>query len=241
MVVIRKLDTVEEEEIREMQKRQKELHLIPTPLCYLDIEVEDEHGNVLSKYTDRSKSWTRNFYNWCISQQMTTRVNALGTTYGAGTLAFTNTGGTVRQDANPAYHKVSAATPQYGFRGAAGSNANGIVIGTSNAAESFESYQLTALIAEGTGAGQMSYLAMDEPIPVWDGGGKTMTYTCERGVTNYSGGTINIFETGLIARIFFVSLDGYMLCARDVLSEAVPVPNNSKITVTYSIVITYPV
>lgn len=240
MQILKAVCPKEEAEIREMHKRQSELHLVPTPLCYLDIEVQDKSGIVVTKYSDRSKSWVRNFYNWMVAQQMSCGSDILGTTYGAGTLAVKEVNGFVRS--HGVYTtRLREVTSGYGYRGAAGSTTNGIVVGTGNAAESFESHILDSLIANGTGAGQLQYQEMSAPTPVWDSQNKAFTLELERIMINNSGGAIDVKEVGLIAYLIYsASNESRLLVARDVLSSSVNVPNESQIKATYTIQIVYP-
>jgi hypothetical protein len=242
MKVLRRIDQTEEQRIREMRDEQRRLHLVPTPVAHIGLTVYDKNGVPTAHYEDRSKSWTRNFYNWMVSQQMTADSNSLGTTFEAGKIAMRDTGGTIRQNASPTWHNGSTSGTTYGngYRAAGGSVASGIVIGTSDSAESFESIALGALVAEGTGSGQMQYLAMDAIVPVWDGTEKTMTYSCERAIVNNSGNSIGVKEVGLIARNIAASSIYAILMARDVLAETVTVPHESMIKVTYTIQIAYP-
>ncbi len=243
MQILRSINQQEEKEIREMQKRQRNLHLIPTPVCYLGIDVMDKSGDVVAKYEDRSKSWVRNFYNWMVTQQMTCNLNILGDSFGAGTLTLKEkSAGVIRSAAYPAYHSLATHGVNYnGYRAAASSTSYGILIGTSDAAESFESYTLGELITEGTDAGQMQYQGMSTPTPVWAGSPDfTMTYACERIIINNSGEAIIVKEAGLVASITAQAGSSMILMARDVLAVPVSVPHESQIKVTYTIQITYP-
>lgn len=241
MEILRAIDMNEEDEIKEMQNRQRELHLIPTPICYLDVEVMNKNGEIVSKYSDRSKSWVRNFYNFCVMQQMGIGPGKLGTSFGAGYLTMKDTGGNIK-DASSSYTiRMEAVGAGYGFIGNAGSVVNGIVIGTGETAESLNDYVLGAIIAEGTDSGQMNYAGMSITNPVWDGTGKTMTRALERTMVNNSGSSITVKEIGLIGyMIYNTSNNGKFLLARDVLSTPVAVAHESQIKVTYTIQIAYP-
>lgn len=244
MEILKGLNPAEEREIRRMHQRQRELHLLPTPLCYLDIEVADKRGVTVAKYEDRSKSWTRNFYNWMVMQQMTCNSNILGTSYGAGYLSLKQRDGSVTSFSIPVCHYYSTASANYcGFRASGGETAYGILIGTNDtpSAEGFNDHNLDTLIEEGVGSGQMQYAEMAVPTPVWDGGGKAMTYECSRNIVNNSGGTIGVNEVGLGARLAVYQYGAcQFLMARDVLASTVNVPFEYQIKVKYTIQITYP-
>lgn len=242
MRVLRRIDQAEEQRIREMRDEQRRLHVVPTPVAHIGLTVYDKNGVPTAHYEDRSKSWTRNFYNWMASQQFTADLNAMGTTFEAGRITVRDTGGIVRQFGFPIYHSNSTSGTTFGngYRAAGGSVINGIVIGTSDSAESFESFALGTLIEEGTRSGQMQYLAMNAIVPVWDGTAKTITYTCQRNMVNASGVSIGVKEVGLISSMTGTAGGQRFLVARDVLFETVDVPNESMIKVTYTIQIAYP-
>ncbi len=233
MLILRDLDEKEEREIRETHELQKEMHLFLTPVCYLNLEVKNQEGKIISKYKDRSKSWVRNFYNWQAVQQMACPTNSLGITYGEGSLTIANQLGSPRYDSQYLFaHKTSSLA---GFQ-------NGIIVGTGDDAESFESYDLSAEIEDGTGAGQLQRSIMSQPIPTYDGVTKEMTLELTRNFINNSGGSIEVKEVGLWALFLYFSVNSYsdILVSRDLLSPTVTVDNSYKLTVTYMIQITYP-
>lgn len=243
MEILNSIDYQEELEIMEMHKRQRDLHLVLTPVCYVTLEVLDKDNNAISLYKDRSKSWVRNFYNWMVTQQMTCNSNALGTTYGEGTIAARNTGGTVRQATTPHHHLIANnGTGFAGYRAASADATAGIQIGTGTTAETFESHVLTTLIANGTGAGQMQYQEMAQPIPVWNSSTKKMTLTLTRQIVNNSGNAIGVNEIGLVSRhTWGSSASDLCLVARDKLNTTVNVPHQGQLVATYTLEITYPV
>lgn len=233
----------EEREIDELVDNCRRLHLPAPPRTYYTIESKDKDGAVVDTVRQRSKSWVRNFYNWQVTQQMTCTSDSMGTTYGAGTLAVKNTSGSTLSYANYAIRCWNLFVGG-GYTASAGDVTAGIVIGTNAGAtaETFESHSLDTMVAEGTGAGQMSYGSTGVVVPVWDGTGKTMTYECTRHITNNSGSTIGINEIGLIAGYlqYGTSHTTDLLVVRDVLASQVDVVHEGQITVTYTIVITYP-
>jgi hypothetical protein len=88
---------------------------------------------------------------------------------------------------------------------------------------------LGALIAHGTGAGQLTYQASGfnskaYALKVW-------TATSKRIFNNNSGGDITVKEIGLYSAYYYV----YYLTERSVLSPAVTVPNGAQLTATYEI------
>ena len=243
MRVLRRIDQAEEQRIREMRDEQRRLHLVPTPVAHIGLTVYDKNGVPTAHYEDRSKSWTRNFYNWVVCQQMTADTNCLGTTFGGGKLSLRSYLGTVRQAASPAYHSSSTGgTSHNGYRANGGQVDRGIVVGLSDAAESFDSFALGTLCTEGTGANQLNYLATDAIVPVWDNTEKTMTLSLKRGIVNNGAAQVDIKEIGLIAWIItpVASVAESFLVARDVLSSTIELAVESMLKVTYTIQIAYP-
>jgi len=118
-----------------------------------------------------------------------------------------------------------------------GNESFGIVIGTSNAANSTSTYALGSQIANGTSAGQMQYGAVS--VAALTTSGNTISFTANRTFTNNSGASITVAEVGIYLAIY----DGYqavhyMTMARDVLASAVTVANTTPITVYYTIQLT---
>jgi len=113
-------------------------------------------------------------------------------------------------------------------------NANvGIVIGTSNVANSPSTYALGGQIGNGTASGQMQYGATN--VTSLTTSGNTVSFQVNRTYTNNSGASITVAEVG----IYFSDggLGGFAF-ARDVLASAVTVANTTPITVYYTIQLT---
>ena len=237
MKVLHSICQKEEQEIREMQKRQRELHLIPTPICYLGLEVFDGGGEKIAEYQDRSKSWTRNWYNFIASQTMGLNANSLGTSFGPGTICSKSTSGSVTSSSSVT--AIGAAVIGAGHRGGASSSSVGVVVGTGVTAESFEDFRLSALIAHGTGAGQFSYGEMAVLTATWDGVAKKFIQNLERNFLNYSGASIDVNEVGL--HCYFSGSGVYTMTARDLLAASISVPINGLLKVKYTQEITLPV
>ena len=109
-----------------------------------------------------SHSFVRNFENHLYVQQAMDSDTLGSSTYGAGTLGFKDKGGTGRSGISPSdiTNSGTAGASGSGYRGASGSDTHGILVGTSTAAFSFEGFELTAQVAEGTCTGEMSHVAM---------------------------------------------------------------------------------
>lgn len=234
-----------EEQINGMCKK---LHMMPPPVLRLKMEVFMD-GEKVSHYEDRARSWVRNYYNFMTMQTMGLLFGTLGQTFEAGKVTMKRTNGTVETSTVlTANFRGSNTAPMvdHHFRAAAGITAFGVVIGTNNAAESFESHALGALIANGSNAGQMDYAAMGALTATYDAGTKKFTQELVRYMNNNSGGSITVNEAGLVCRLTATSwtlttTQDYLL-ARDIQSPGVAVPNTAQLKVTYTIEsATYPV
>lgn len=204
------------------------LHVPPPPVTWLTLKVEDADGNVVSNETIKANSWVRNFYN---SMALFLGLPAVTTgAYGAGCLRTMDTSGSTKN-----VSEYGDALPPRG--GSAGSAATGIVVGTGVEAESFESVVLGTPVAEGTGAGQMSYLAGTLGTPSYNAVTKKWTQTITRIINNNSAGAIVVTEVGIVA---YTSNNKNTLIDRTLLPAAVTVPAANKLTVTYTTEMTFP-
>lgn len=203
-----------------------DLHIPPPPVTWINIKVEDDKGNIVNDRTEKANSWVRNFYN---SMALFLGLPAITTgSYGEGSLRFKTTAGS---EVNvPA---LGTALPPRGA--SVGDVTAGIVVGTGTGAESFESYNLESLIENGTSAGQLSYQAGSVNTPSYNSELKKWTQTIVRIMNNNTAETITVAEVGIIAYS-----SGSRLIERSLLSEAVNVPPANKITVTYTIEMTFP-
>jgi len=128
----------------------------------------------------------------------------------------------------------------FGAGAAAGDASNGIVIGTSNAANSPTAYALGSQIANGTSSGQMQYGAMN--VNALATSGNTVSFQANRTFTNNSGASITVAEVGIYMLVSANSAGNVIVpsfaFARDVLASAVTVANTTPITVYYTIQLT---
>lgn len=240
---------IEAAEEAEIDRLCHKLHIMPPPKLRLKLEVFSRGGELLKLYEDRARSWVRNAYNFMTMQTMGAMFGTLGTSYGAGFFVMKQTNNSnITNSFLTASSRGSGGTPPalIHFFSGSGITAHGIVVGTSTAAETFEGYALDALIAEGTGAGQMSYAAITFENPSYDAGTKKFTQTIIRYINNNSGGSITVNEAGLYCRLFVAantsSSVGDFLLARDLLVAGVAVANTAQLKVTYTIEsTTYPV
>lgn len=234
MKVLHSICQKEEQEIQEMHKRQRELHLVPTPVCYLSLEVLDGGGEEIAEYRDRSKSWVRNWYNFIAHQTMQLTAGSLGATFGNGTVALKHISG-VTISANMMY--LNGINTGQGHRGGGGSAAVGVIVGAGTAAESFNGHALGSVIPHGTGSGQLSYGDMSLLTAVWDNVAKKLVQNLERSFLNFSGAAITVNEVGLYQ---YNTTGNTFMTARDLLVTPVSVPHDGLLKVKYTQEITFP-
>lgn len=109
----------------------------------------------------------------------------------------------------------------------------GIVFGTGSTGVSPSDLQLETKIANGTGAGQMSYGVSQGTVPPTISGSVT-SFTIQRSATNNSGSPIAVSEVGI-----YVYLGGSIFnFYRDLISPAQTVPNLQTLTVQITFEIT---
>lgn len=231
----------EEARYEELRKLGQKLH-VPIPEAFWEIEVKDKCGRVIQRHRQRSHSWMRNAYNAMFCQLAGKDAN--DTTFGAGKISGKDIGGVIRTpsralgtDYNGSCDGLTPGTG-HGYRGAAASDTTGIVVGSGTAPESFEDYALQTLIPNGTGAGQLSYVASETHAISYDAIGRVLKNSLVRFLNNSSGGTVNVNEVGII---FYTQYNGYKyMYSRDKLATTVTIPNTGQLKVTYTIQLTYP-
>ena len=238
-----------EKKFQRMAQLGKELG-VPVTECFLEMEVKTSNGKTIHHHRQRSHSWTRWAYVMLFCN--IAGKDAGGTTYGAGYLGIRDTGGTGKGGEAPfAYTRalsttgnlsiLSAETTDWGLRAGGGDASKGIVVGTGDAAESFDSYRLVTPIANGVGAGQMSYVLSEKMSEAYDAVTRTKSNSLVRYINNNSGGLITVKEVGLIGKMTGASSQQPVaLVSRDLLSPFVDVPDAGQLKVTYVISLVYP-
>jgi len=106
----------------------------------------------------------------------------------------------------------------------------GIIVGSSNAAESINDYNLGTQIAHGAGAGQIQYGANTTGSPTATS--TTASFRITRVFTNTSGGNVTIEEIGLA-----FSSGYYFLIIRDI-TGTITLTNGQAITINYDLTTT---
>ena len=229
----------EEARYEELRRLGQELH-VPIPEAFWELEVSDNHGKVIQTLRQRSHSWVRNAYNHMFSQLAGKNGNY--STFGSGYLNVKDTGGTIRYTNRPIGQSAADIDgTTYGYRGPAGDDSWGIQVGSGTNPESFEDYMLQTKIANGVGAGQLSYIEQDPHVISYDPGTKVLSNTLVRYFNNNSGGDIDVNEVALVVnQPQGTQVYGKWVQSRDKLASTVTVPNTGQLKVTYTVQLTYP-
>jgi hypothetical protein len=214
-----------EREYRKFAQLGKKLG-IPVMECFLEMEVTMPDGKrQIHQHKQRSHSWVRNAYNLIFVGAC--RFSTTDSTFGAGTLGMKDVGAVARSN--------SDAATAYSVVGPSGDDTYGILVGSGITAESFEGYALITKIANGTGAGQLSYVAGVAHTLSYVGGTKTLTATLVRYFNNNSGGNVDVNEIAIVLHGSFL----YVI-TRDLLVSTVTIPDTGQLKVTYTINLVYP-
>lgn len=223
---------------------------IPLLCGHLDLQIT-QNGKMVTHRKQRSHSWTRNAYNLIFCQLGSS--NPTDATFGSGLLSYRKTNGDITRYTgsygawvtyidyyDPETRENESAGR--GSRAAANDAGHGLVVGSSNAAEDFDHYNLQSPISNGLGAGQLSMIAQEVPVLSYDAGTKTITDTLVRFMNNNSGGDITVGEVGYICKMqtgtaYSMSL---FLFSRDVLDPVVLIPDAGQIRIQYQVSLVYP-
>lgn len=207
------LDPAEEARHSELKKMCAELKVPSPPEIFIRLQVHDKTGKLVFDDTQRGHSWIRNYYNVMAA---TIFRAGLGSAYEAGSLKIKQSNGTLEN--------VWSWWINHAYIGST------IAIGTSSAAWSAENYALGALIASGSGSGQLMQGATTAGTPSYDAGTKTFSNTLVMVANNNSGGSITVAEVGL-----YGTNGNSLYLDRSVLSPTVAVAKGAQLTVTYTI------
>lgn len=225
--------------IDDINKKCHAMHIPSPPVQFISAEVRDADGTLSEVYKSKSNTWVRNAYNYLSSVFLPCDTIQGTDTFGAGSMSLKSTAGTTRRkDAFVPY--LTSGLIKYIFNEAANANF-GIVIGTGDTAESFEHTSLSAIVAHGTGAGQMSYAIGTNTAATYDSGTKKWTSAFSRTFVNSSGSDITVKEIGVVYSLNYqTGVSDNFLITRDVLASPVTVANGQTLTITYTSEITYP-
>jgi len=233
----------EEKEYKQLKKLGQKLH-IPIPEAFLELEVRDRDGRVIQKHKQRSHSWVRNAYNMLFGQLAGKDLK--DTTFGAGLLSIKDTDGTIRYDGATYFGRKDTTLTNsldgtsLGYKAPAGNDTKGIIVGSGTNAESFEDHTLQTKIANGTGAGQLSYVQSELHVISYDAGTKVLKNSLVRYFNNNSGGDVSVNEVGIVGYGSVYLTYCSWLMSRDKLATTVTVPNTGQLKVTYIVQLTFP-
>lgn len=207
------------------------LHIPTAPVTWVDLMVEDADGKKVHQHREKANSWVRNYYNLIAGAFLP---SARSATFGLGYLGLKTTNGSA--GFNTTLDDYITGLSSY-WVGDVSNSAYGIVVGTGVAAESFESYALSSLVATGNSAGQMAYQAGTLGTATYNAETKKWTQTMTRIFNNNTASTVTITEVGLYMQGVY---NAVFMLDRSLLASAVPVPAANKLTVTYTTEMTFP-
>jgi hypothetical protein len=215
------------------------LHVPAPPIVWVTAEVFGPDGTIEARYHEQARSWTRNFYNYLASALLpcTTAVDPGVVGFGAGSTYVTATNGAVR--ASSTYILAPEINQPSALIGNSGSS-YGLFVGTGTGACDFEGYALGAMISNGSGSGQLAWIAPVDADPTYNSETKKWTKSFYRDFANNSGGTITIGETGLYWHLKPSGSDDCFMTERNVPVTPYDVPDGRTARVTYTTEITFP-
>lgn len=211
-------------------KTRKRIALLPdgSPRLRLVHRFDEEGGEEIGGVHTRAHSWVRNAYN-IVTTQMCGLPSNTGGLYGAGGLYNKDTSALNKSSDTNALSLAQVGS----WTGIIGNTSYGIVVGTGTGVESFEGTALGTKVANGTGAGQLSYAAQETTTGAY--AALVWTATMIRYMNNNSGGAIVIGEVGNYAIVYLYDTTHYGMVARELLAVAVSVPNTAQLKVTCTI------
>ena len=208
------------------------MHVCPPPKTFINMKVHMPNGELVHDLDMLSRSWVRHAYNVMACQFMALNAAAGGGTFGAGKIAGKSISGLVIGSGILTIYDASHQI------GGIGVDDRGIVIGTGNTAESFESYTLVTRILNGITATKMTHNAQSAATFSYDAGTKKATSIASRIFNNNSGAQIDVKEVGWY--VYDNPSSNPVMLSRDLLSPPVPVVNTAQLTVTYISEMTFP-
>lgn len=235
--VVAIVDTQEEEDFFKL-KRIGQRRGFPVCEHFLTLEVfadqnkEDKNREALFRRESRGHTWVRNTYN-AIHSRMSAILSDDGPNWGLGYYDQKDYAGNVWNTSGECSNTVNGR----GILGSAGNVAQGIVVGSSALAWSFNHWALDARIASGTGIGQLNYWE-SEPF-VTAAVGLTLTVTILRFINNNSGVLDTVHEVAIYENVWYAFGSRYIMLTRDLTGGTV-VPDMGQLAVTYTVALTWP-
>lgn len=183
----------------------------------LELTVKDKDGKVTEHRVQKSESFLRQWLELLYIQASGMRW------YGYPVRDTSNTVRQVQADEESMRADALATDTTYG-----------IPVGTGDTAPDIDDYALETQIAHGIGAGQLQYSDMAIAHPAFDATASQLTVT--RDFANGSGGTVTVYEIGLILTMQEIDdTTCYFLVIRDVIAGGIAIPTGQTLTVNYRI------
>mgnify|MGYP000241628615 CR=1 FL=1 len=201
------------------------------PQLYIEYEIRDRGGKLISKSREKAHSWLKQFIQFILANF----VCRYGTTEEAFMITIKTVDGA---DTNaPIPYTVNAHYEVMCSWASAGDDEYGIVVGSNGDANTHDQYALNSKISHGTGSGQLSYSEMileelAEPIT------GQYQFRMIRSFTNNSGASIDVREHGLYIKSHLGGVDGVYCVIREVPSTPQTIPDGATLTVRYIFSIT---
>ena len=181
----------------------------------LEVTVRDKDGTVVERWERKSESLVRQWLELMY-------VQASGMQW---------PGYPVRDTVN-SVRQVIANENSFRSDAGAGNSAYSIQIGTGTTSPTIDDYKLETQIAHGLAAGQLQYSNTAIAYPAVSLTVSQVTVT--RDFSNGSGGTVTVYEIGLVLYALDSGHAGrYFLVIRDVILAGISVANGQTLTVNY--------
>jgi hypothetical protein len=187
--------------------------------AYLKVKVIDENGKCTYYRRYRSRSFVANFLRVLFTNLSEQSVNNLNTSGGSYSISR--------------YDSMAVSD---------GSNDSsyGILIGSGTSAPTIIDSNLSQVISNGAGVGQMQYGAVSVTGAVTNTSTNSGYITVTRTLTNNSGSSITVSEVGLVAWSSNQAeqTNQFYLIIHDLLPSPITVPNGSSLSLSYEIQVT---
>lgn len=224
------MDIATEADYEELAQLCKELE-VPYIEHFWSYEVVNlETGKVVVPCKrQRSRSWTRNFYNM-ITCQFCSLNSTDNTDFGNEHLNYMEMDGNIWGSAVIPVFPWLLESPQT-------NDTYGILVGTDDSVETFNDFQLQGLISHGKAGGELYHFKTESPLHDWAAGTRKFTFTFRRVYNNHSGGGITVKEIALVNW----SPSFNVLLVRDLLDSPVVLADDDQLRTSYAVTsIVYP-
>jgi hypothetical protein len=229
--IVRLIPKHEEEAVAEIIDKCRAAHVPIPPVTRLKFDLYNANGEHVLEQEQMAKSWVRNAYTFLLRY---CPFGVLpGNNYGPGGRLIRCMPVSGLQDGDVLSSNISLTLPAGGL----GSFTQGIILGTSDAAESFEHIGLQSQILSGNSAGQLLH-NLGSTSGSYDIGTRTGTTTFQRIFNNNSGGMITVREIGMAGN--GGGFTQSVLVSRDIISPAIEVADLAQLKVTYTTTLTFP-